>query len=398
MTDQAFFKSVLQDLNTGISSLFDREWPAWLSGIFLAILALIVFLWWHTWGVAGGYNNWGNWFFYLTGLYDQPPERSPLSNGMSLSNLGIIFGAMASALIGKKFKINKAPPLEYLKGLLGGGLMGFGAALAAGCNVGGFYSAVAMFDPGGLTMMLGLLAGAYLGLRYLIWEMDHVSFGTKIRAKPEGKGPAREYSTLKKVAGVALVLLVLVVFQIYAWQGETQLGGLIFFGFLIGLVMHRGRFCFANAFREPFMTGDGRMMRAVLTSLMIYALGSAVIKWSYIQPPGAGVYHPYMLGSPLGGLIFGVGMILAGGCASGTLWRAGEGHLKLWIALAGFTLSNSLSVSWIAGSGLKQWLGNPVLLPEFFAWQPTLIFYFAFFLFGILLLGWNERSEKFVLF
>ncbi len=81
--------------------------------------------------------------------------------------------------------------------------------------------------------------------------------------------------------------------------------------------MHRGRFCFANAFREPFMTGDGTMMKGVMISLMLYVGASVVIKWAYIQPPEAGVYHPYF-GALIGGMIFGFGMLLAGGCASGT--------------------------------------------------------------------------------
>ncbi|MCF8105941.1 MAG: YeeE/YedE family protein [Desulfohalobiaceae bacterium] len=398
MAHETGWSFLKQQIQSGYTLLFGREWPAWISGIFLAVLALLIFMWWHPWGVAGGYNNWGSWFFYLIGVYEEPPANSPLLNGMSLSNLGIIAGALASALLGKQFKINKAPPLEYVKGIAGGILMGLGAALASGCNVGGFYTAMGMFDLGGLTMMFGLLAGAYLGLRYLLWEMEHVSIGTSLKAKKNGNAPRRNYSAQKPYFGLGLFLLVLVVFQIYSWLGLTQMGGLLFFGFLIGLVMHRSRFCFANAFREPFMTGDGRMMRAVLISLMVYALGSAVIKWSYIQPPGAGVFHPATLGSPLGGLIFGLGMILAGGCASGTLWRAGEGHLKLWVALVVLALSNSASSRLLSLSGIRDWLGQPVLLPEIIAWQPTLVLYYLFFGFFILLLLWNERNEKFVVF
>lgn len=398
MSNESLFQSMRQELRSGFDLIFSKEWPAWLSGIFLAVLALLIFMWWQPWGVAGGYNNWGGWFFYLIGLYEQPPEQTPLLNGMSLSNLGIVLGALASALLSKQFQINKAPPLEYLKGIVGGILLGLSAAVAAGCNVGGFYSALAMFDLGGFTMMLGLLAGAYLGLRYLLWEMEHVTFGTTIRSREQSAGGKRDFSKQKPYWGGFLVLLVLAIFQIYAWLDLTQMGGLVFFGFLIGLVMHKSRFCFANAFREPFMTGDSRMMRAVLISLTVYTLGSAVIKWSYIQPPGAGVYHPFALGSPLGGFIFGVGMILAGGCASGTLWRVGEGHVKLWIVLVAFALSNSLGATFLDKTGLREWLGQPVLIPEVIAWQPTLILYYLFFVLFMLVLIWNEKSERFVVF
>jgi len=146
------------------------------------------------------------------------------------------------------------------------------------------------------------------------------------------------------------------------------------------------------------MTGDSRMMRAVLLSLMVYALGTAVIKWSYIQPPGAGVYHPFWIGSLAGGLIFGVGMLLAGGCASGTLWRAGEGHVKLWLALIGFMASNSPAGRAIEAAGLRESLGRGVFIPEVFTWQGTMILLYFICLSLILLLLWNERTEKFVAF
>ena len=57
-----------------------------------------------------------------------------------------------------------APPLELFKGCIGGTLMEFGAAMAGGCNVGGFYSAVSALSFGRLLMMLGLILGAILGL------------------------------------------------------------------------------------------------------------------------------------------------------------------------------------------------------------------------------------------
>lgn len=392
------FAFVQHEVKAGYSLVFDQQWPPWLAGIFLAILALLIFVWWNTWGVAGGYNNWGAWLLYLVGIWDQAPDDSPLTNGMSVSNIGIVLGALASALLSKQFAFFRSPPLEYAKGLVGGVLMGVGAALAAGCNVGGFYSALAMFDLSGLAMMIGLFAGAYLGLRYLLWEMEHLPPMRGSREKQHKKNPKKKRFLHKPFLGFSLLALVLVAFQAYTLVDKTQMGGLLFFGFLIGMVMHRGRFCFANAFREPFMTGDSRMMRAVLWSLLLYALGSAVIKWSYIQPPGAGVYHPFWMGSLAGGLIFGVGMLLAGGCASGTLWRMGEGHSKLWLAAFGFVLANPLTHAALEGLQLKPILGNGIFIPEAITWQLTMGVYAVFILALALALIWNEKTEKFVAF
>ena len=44
----------------------------------------------------------------------------------------------------------------------------------------------------------------------------------------------------------------------------------------------------------------------------------------------------------MGGVIFGIGMLLAGGCGSGSVWRAGEGQFKLILAVITFSMSNSL--------------------------------------------------------
>jgi hypothetical protein len=378
--------------------VFERQWPAWLSGIFLAGLALAIFMWWHTWGVAGGYNNWGDWILYHAGIYSGCPAKTPLANGMSVSNIGIVAGAFAAALLGNQFRVYGAPLLEYGKGFAGGVLMGVGAALAAGCNVGGFYSALGMFDLGGFGMMLGLFAGAYLGLRYLLWELEHLPQKSGLKTPECSVEGGLDWCKVLPFLGVFVVVLILVGFQVYSSLGLTQMGGLLFFGFLIGLVMQRGRFCFANAFREPFMTGDSRMMRAVLLSLMLYLLGTAVIKWSYIQPPSAGVYHPFLLGSLIGGVIFGFGMLLAGGCATGTLWRVGEGQTKLWVAMAAFFLSNSPASRLLQQSGAKGWLGSGVFAPELLGWQVSLILLYGLCVFLMVALLWNEKTERLVLF
>jgi uncharacterized membrane protein YedE/YeeE len=184
----------------------------------------------------------------------------------------------------------------------------------------------------------------------------------------------------------------------YTFIDKTVLGGLLFFGFLIGFVMHRARFCFVRAFRCPFMTGEAEMVKVVAMSLMIYGMGSAVIKWAWIKDQMIGVYHPFFLGSLGGGLIFGVGMILAGGCASSTLWRIGEGHLKLVLTLIGFALSNALASKAIAALNLTEKLGRGLFMPEVFTWQMTIPLFIIFFVLWAFIAIWNEETEKLVIF
>jgi len=248
-------------------------------------------------------------------------------------------------------------------------------------------------------MMLGLGAGAYIGLRYLLWEMEHLPQKTVSRMKTDtGAGRGRDWKKLQPVFGMFIVITGIAAFYTYSAFNLTKIGGLLFFGLLIGIVMHRSRFCFVRAFREPFMTGEADMVKAVAVSLMLFGFGAAVIKWNWIQPPEMGVFHPFWIGSLAGGLIFGIGMLLAGGCASSTLWRAAEGHTKLMVALVSFAAANPLTHALINYTGLKTALGSGYFMPEILSWHIALPVFGAVMIAWVLLAGWNERTEKFVIF
>ncbi|WP_028574669.1 YeeE/YedE thiosulfate transporter family protein [Desulfonatronovibrio hydrogenovorans] len=394
-----FWQSIKEETQRSYSSIFESSWPGWLAGIFLAILALMIFMWHSPWGITAGFRNWGDWIIFGLGLSTERPVPPWLST-TSVTNLGLLAGAFASALMARQFKIRSAPAYEYLKGAVGGAFMGIGAALAAGCNIGGFYNAIGMFSMGGYAMMIGLGIGAYIGLRFLIWELEKFpqqAAGPPKIKKPQAK-PMINWGQVSPFAGGAVLLMVVAAFYLYSAQGHTQLGGLFFFGTLIGITMHRSRMCFVRAFREPFMTGDAEMIRVIAMSLMIYGMGSAVIKWSYLQPEMMGVYHPFWLGSLTGGIIFGFGMLLAGGCGTGSLWRAGEGHTKLMLTLVFFSIFNSLGYRVVHHTGLTEKIGSGIFMPEVFGWELALPLYMLFLLAWVFWAVWNEKTEKFVVF
>ncbi len=394
-----FWLSVKEEVRKDYIAVFESNWPGWLAGVFLAILALFIFMWESTWGITGGYRNWGDWILYGIGLQQDKPAV-PWLNTMSVSNIGLLLGAMASALMGRQFRIRPAPAYEYLKGFAGGAFMGIGAALAKGCNIGGFYNAIGMFSLGGYAMMIGLGAGAFLGLKFLIWEITNIPQQAAAPPKPaaEKKKPLINWGKMSPYAGGALFVLIISLFYIYSASGHTKLGGLLFFGTLIGITMHRSRMCFVRAFREPFMTGEAEMVKVIALSLILYGMGSAIIKWNYIQPDTMGVHHPFFLGSLLGGIIFGFGMMLAGGCGTGSLWRAGEGHTKLMLTLVAFSIFNSIGHKIVTNTGLIDILGSGKFMPAIFGWELTLPIYLLILLAWVFWAIWNERTEKFVIF
>ncbi len=91
-------------------------------------------------------------------------------------------------------------------------------------------------------------------------------------------------------------------------------------GLLFGVFLQKARFCFVSAFRDFVAFKDTRVLQGVLVGI-----GVMTLFWSLQATFGyfRGFWTPaWGLGSFLGGLVFGLGMTFAGGCASGTLYRA----------------------------------------------------------------------------
>ena len=73
----------------------------------------------------------------------------------------------------------------------------------------------------------------------------------------------------------------------------TRTGGLLLCGLAFGIVIQRSRFCFVRAFRDPFMTGEGEVGRAVSVSLIISVFGFAALKWTGIRGEDSSSVVPY---------------------------------------------------------------------------------------------------------
>jgi uncharacterized membrane protein YedE/YeeE len=144
------------------------------------------------------------------------------------------------------------------------------------------------------------------------------------------------------------------------------------------------------------MTGEGEVPRGIAISLIISLLGFAALKWSGLR--GEAVYVPqaFWFGALVGGIVFGFGMVVAGGCGSGSVWRAGEGQVKLMLAVLFFSLFTSLFKTWIrASEGLNSLMGHRVFLPNYVTYKWALILSIAVLLIYYLVATWNEETERF---
>ena len=386
-------------LAAGYGALFGRQWPAWVGGILFGMLSILLFVWEKPWSVADGVRNWGDWLLNGVDITDTF-IIDPHLYSTSVLNLGIIGGAFAAALLARQFRLRGAPPWELLKGVVGGCLMGVGASLSFGCNIGGFFSATSALSLAGPAMMLGLMAGAVVGLKLLVWEVSYLDLPEWMNGSGRGGSTRRRSETwrrLQPLAGVAVLAAGAAIAFVYDGLDYTTRAGLLAFGLGIGVIMQRTRFCFVRAFREPFMTGHADATRAVAIAVVISTVGFTYLKWADFKDWDVFVRDSFWLGSLLGGFIFGVGMSLAGGCASGALWRAGEGHVKLWVAVICFALSASYFRVWLTDSGRADRLGEAVFLPDYIGWEVALGAVIALMAVWYLCMTWNERRQKLVM-
>jgi uncharacterized protein len=377
------------------AALFGKPWGVGTAAILVAVINVFLFAFDRPWTASDGVRNWGDWVFTALGVVERPDLAAPWLYSGSLIDLGVILGGLAGALLAREFAIRVPPPGELVKGGIGGTLMGTGAMLAFGCNIGGFFSATSALSLSGLCMMVGLFAGAFVALRYLVWETEH---------RPGwSSGPSRVYAgprlagSRQPALGALVLLLVLTAPFAYGRWGYVSQGILLLFGVAFGLVFQRSRFCLVRAFREPFMTGDGEHTRAAAMAVVLSMLGFAILKFTDLKDRGEWVFASAGLGALAGGLLFGIGMTLAGGCGAGAIWRAGEGQVKLWVAVACFGLSASLSRLALQTTGALGVLGWAIFLPSALGWGAAIALVMLVMVGWAAFATWNESSRKFSL-
>ena len=379
-------------LSAQYAAVFGRPWPVWGAALLVATINVFLFAFDRPWTASDGLRNWGDWVLTGLGLSPRADLIAPWLYSGSLLNFGVLLGGLVAALLSREFAIRVPPRGELVKGVGGGLLMGLGAMLAFGCNIGGFFSAVSALSLSGFGMMLGLGLGALLGLRYLMWEMERRPAWSSGAARVYG-APAAGARSRQPWVGLGLALALVALPFVYARGGYPAQGVFLLFGLVFGVVFQRSRFCLVRAFREPFMTGDAEHTRAAALALGVSMLGFAILKFTDLKDKGDWVFAAAGIGAVAGGTLFGVGMTLAGGCGAGSIWRAGEGQVKLWVALAGFALGASLGRLALVQAGALAKLGWPVFLPSVLGWGGAIVLTLVVLAAWAFLATWNEDAR-----
>lgn len=114
-------------------------------------------------------------------------------------------------------------------------------------------------------------------------------------------------------------------------------------GFLAGVIMYRSDYCIAGMFRDLFLFRQTFMLKTLL--LLISA---SMLFFEIMRLAGLLKHYPFpLLGPPslsniIGGCLFGIGMVLAGGCVVGTLYKMGAGQVLSLVAFLGLVFGSAL--------------------------------------------------------
>ncbi|WP_417810717.1 YeeE/YedE family protein [Thalassospira alkalitolerans] len=167
-----------QPTGFGLRRLLHGPWPLVATGVLLAGLNVATLLTaGHPWSITFGFGLWGakiaqgfgipveTWEFWNWAGPAKALSNSVLADNTSVMNFGIVIGAaLAASLAGKFAPRVKVPFSSLLAAAIGGILMGYGARLAFGCNIGAFFSGIASGSLHGWLWFVAAFAGSWIGV------------------------------------------------------------------------------------------------------------------------------------------------------------------------------------------------------------------------------------------
>jgi len=133
---------------------------------------------------------------------------------------------------------------------------------------------------------------------------------------------------------IAAVLGTAVLVALVALDGQPASAALVILGFALGVAFLRAEFSFTAAWRRFLVSGEGGGLIGALLLIAVAAL--VIVPVAALVPGFGGAIAPIGPSLVIGAFVFGIGMQLANGCGSGTLYTAGGGSGRMLITLALF--------------------------------------------------------------
>lgn len=132
--------------------------------------------------------------------------------------------------------------------------------------------------------------------------------------------------------GAAIAIAYAGVLIYFFATGQKLLGLGALFGLAFGVLIERGQICFTAAFRDLFLVGRSLMAKAIIIGMAGSSILTLIVISVYDLTP---VTQIAALSTLLGGVLFGLGIVMASGCETGMMYRLMEGQLLFLPVFAG---------------------------------------------------------------
>jgi hypothetical protein len=198
--------------------------------------------------------------------------------------------------------------------------------------------------------------------------MTDLSVDARLLASERGAAPPIN-SWVVILASAVLGAGALGLANAYTWR----YGALFLLGGALGLVLYHALFGFTSAWRVFIANGRGAGLRAqmLMLAVAVVLFFPVLAHGSLFGQPVHGEYGAVGISVIVGAFLFGLGMQLGGGCASGTLYTAGGGNSRMLVTLAFFIIGSALG-AW----HLPWWSAQPnfgsMSLIKSWGWAPAL--------------------------
>jgi uncharacterized membrane protein YedE/YeeE len=160
--------------------LTEGPWPLVWGGVALALLNVAVLvLSGKPWGETSAFALWGSkivtalgidahgWAYWQRPGFDKQLDRTVLVDVTSVMDFAILLGAGAAAAAAGSFRARWGGSKKaWIGAAVGGFLMGYGARMSNGCNIGAYFSAIGAGSVSGWVWMVFAIAGSYIGIRF----------------------------------------------------------------------------------------------------------------------------------------------------------------------------------------------------------------------------------------
>lgn len=204
---------------------------------------------------------------------------------------------------------------------------------------------------------------------------------------------------LPRFSALALLGAAVVVF-VATNQSAPRLAIFWLLGIAFGFILGRSRFCFVSGFANFFIFREGNMAKAITAGMLVATLGFAFIMRGWVPDPSSGVIPPGAHVAPFGwhlilaGFVFGFGMLLAGCCITGSLYRIAGGFFFALVALAGVILGmgaflHTRELWWSGMAELPR-----IWLPAYIGWAGSLVLVAGVLVAAYLLIHFFEARAR----